>query len=144
MSEHGPHNVFVYGTLMLPEVLQLVLERAPLTVQATLMGYKRCALLTEVYPAMVTATETTPVPQVSGRLLRDLDDSELHKLDAYEGAMYKRVTVPAVTEAGQSRAFAYVLQDEFRHLLTAKDWDPQTFLRRDLQCFLKQLRSEAR
>lgn len=143
MSVPGPYDVFVYGTLMVPEVLQLVLGRVPLGIEATLAGYKRHALLDEVYPAMVTETEATPVPQVSGRLLRELTDSELQKLDAYEGPMYGRVTAPVVTEEGNGLAFAYVLHDEFRHLLTANDWDPQTFLRRDLQRFLQQLRSDA-
>lgn len=136
-------RVFVYGTLMVPEVLHLVLARTPESMSASLPGYHRYSLQGELYPAIVLASETHPAPLVSGRLLAGIGVSELTTLDVYEGPMYRRDVVMVLTADGQPvKAFAYVLRDEHRAKLATRDWDLQKFKARQLQRFLEQVRND--
>ncbi len=50
--------VFVYGSLMAPEVLNIVLNRIPRTTPAVLHGYARYRIKQRVYPAIVPSLAT--------------------------------------------------------------------------------------
>lgn len=54
-----PHSssVFVYGSLMAPEVLHIVLQRLPANTPAVLPGYARYAIQNRVYPAIVRSSK---------------------------------------------------------------------------------------
>lgn len=54
-------NAFVYGTLMAPEVVSLLIKRAPPFKPATLAGYTRHKIRGQVFPAIVPSTPTAVV-----------------------------------------------------------------------------------
>ena len=119
MSASEP--LFVYGTLMFPEVLEVLLARTPAMAPANLGGGWRAAALTDrVYPGLVAA----PAPRaVVGQLLLDLDDDEYEVLDAFEDVLYERRILP-LTDGRP--AMTYVWLDAA--LVLPHDWDPAAFV----------------
>lgn len=51
----APVMLFAYGTLMFPEVLQVLLGRVPDVVSATVAGWRVARLPGRIYPVMVAA-----------------------------------------------------------------------------------------
>lgn len=112
--------LFVYGTLMFPEVLEVLLARTPAMEVATLDGWRAAALADRVYPGLVAA----PAPgAVDGRLLLDLDADEYEVLDAFEDVLYERRILPL---ADGRPAMTYVWLDDA--LVLPHDWDAEAFV----------------
>jgi hypothetical protein len=53
--------VFVYGTLMYPPVLQVLLHRVPVSVKAKIAGFKRYAISGQVFPATIESNDDSSV-----------------------------------------------------------------------------------
>jgi gamma-glutamylcyclotransferase (GGCT)/AIG2-like uncharacterized protein YtfP len=58
-------TAFVYGTLMAPEVLNLLIKRVPESRAATLKGYARYRVKGQVFPAIIPSM---PESKVAGRV----------------------------------------------------------------------------
>ncbi|XP_010526283.1 PREDICTED: protein AIG2 A [Tarenaya hassleriana] len=91
-SSEAKHNLFVYGGLQEPDVVRLLLNRAPDSVSALLPGFHRFRLKGRVYPA-VLPSENGKIP---GKVLKGLTDDELKMLDLFEDVEYDRKTVEVV------------------------------------------------
>lgn len=114
-------NAFVYGTLMAPEVLSLLIKRVPPMKPAYIKGYKRYRVKGQVFPAIV---RDTPEAQVAGQVLLGLNDKEFHILDVYESEEYYKETVKSVLEDGtEVDAMVYIWHDKFRPRLEPGAWD---------------------
>jgi gamma-glutamylcyclotransferase (GGCT)/AIG2-like uncharacterized protein YtfP len=140
-----PINVFVYGTLLFPEVtnrLGIVSiddgSEVPLIREAaTLNGYRRFTVrLRDVgnFPAIVPAEDS-----VEGEVLRNVSVESLHRLDNFEGiadGYYSReeVTVQAAGEA--TTALAYICGSPLRPHLSGS-WDANKFRTHELQWYLQ-------
>jgi gamma-glutamylcyclotransferase (GGCT)/AIG2-like uncharacterized protein YtfP len=126
-------NLFVYGTLMEPQVMTAVAGRAPDPLPARLRGHARYAVIGASYPGMVPQ----PNGEVAGILYRGLNPPELRRLDEFEGALYWRRRVQVETAlGGQVPAFTYLVRPGQRHRLAAEEWDMEVFMQRDLPAFL--------
>ena len=117
--------LFVYGTLMFPEVLLGLLGRVPSSQPATLSGYARHRVSHAPYPAILPAD--SPGAAVAGLLL-EITLPELERLDDYEGEQYLRqeVTVRADSDQGSSACWTYVWDDR-EDLLLKESWDPEAY-----------------
>ena|SRR5688572_14416044 len=135
MSTAQPQYLFVYGTLMVPEVLHAVLGRVPARLEATLEGYRRHALEGECYPAITK----DPNARVHGQLLGGLSHEESATLDAYEGDAYTRTTVELAVNGQRLTADCYVWRDPALPRLSDDDWNLETFISTDLVRFLRAL-----
>jgi len=135
-------GVFVYGTLMSPEVLYRVVPHLPTQLvhiqKAKLKGYKRYKVQGQVYPAILP---NNPMDQVEGLLVtvQDMDATEdmLACLDAYEGDMYERKKVVVELMHEQVEAFVYVWADSDGQglVLNDSDWDFNAFQRDHLPTY---------
>ena len=112
-------NLFAYGTLMWPEVLQAIIGRRIEGEPAVLKGYQRLRVKGAHYPVIVPSAEHA----VEGKLYVGLSKRELGALDAFEGEEYDRNTV----RVGGMRAQAYVLSPEWRHVASSEPWEPEQF-----------------
>ncbi|CAN8233112.1 unnamed protein product [Cochlearia groenlandica] len=94
MSSSGPnlHNIFVYGSFQDHDVLNVMLDRTPDLVSATLPGFERFRLKGRLYPCIVPSEKG----EVKGKVLIGLTGEELETLDIIEGNEYERVTVGVV------------------------------------------------
>jgi hypothetical protein len=115
-----PDALFVYGTLMFPEVLDVLLGRTPDMAPAALDGWRAAALADRVYPGLVAADR--PGVAAAGRVLLGLDDHERGVLDAFEESIYER---RSVVLADGRPASTYVWLDATAVL--PHDWDPSRF-----------------
>eukprot|EP00879_Flechtneria_rotunda_P018383 GHRR01019282.1.p2 GENE.GHRR01019282.1~~GHRR01019282.1.p2 ORF type:complete len:151 (+),score=38.02 GHRR01019282.1:107-559(+) len=127
---------FVYGTLMAPEVLKLLIKRVPPSRPALLHGYVRHRVKGQVFPAILPAS---PQSTVAGKVLLELTPKELHILDVYESEEYYRQTVqPVLADGSKVEADVYVWRDDYMDqlLLDQPDWDFQAFINQHLQDYL--------
>jgi gamma-glutamylcyclotransferase (GGCT)/AIG2-like uncharacterized protein YtfP len=118
--------LFVYGTLMYPEVLDVLLGRTPDMAPASLHGWRAAALADRVYPGLVAAPGAA-----SGRLLLGLDAHEMEVLDAFEDVLYERRLLELV-DGGQ--AMTYVWLDATQVL--PHDWDAHHFVTTELTAYI--------
>jgi hypothetical protein len=114
-------NLFVYGTLLFPEVLTALLGRVPAHAPAVAAGWRAAALPGRPYPGLVPAAGR----RASGLVLSGLDDDECRLLDAYESDDYQLTTI--VLDGGRSCS-GYV----WRHDVLPHDWSPKQFATTEL------------
>ncbi|MCP5141928.1 MAG: gamma-glutamylcyclotransferase [Gammaproteobacteria bacterium] len=114
-----PAALFVYGTLMDARVQRRVSGREFPSQPASLPGFRRYLVVGEAYPGI----RPDPEGIVSGRLLWPVGRAALTRLDAYEGALYRREEVEVVLADGcRERAFVYVVQPHLHHRLSTRAW----------------------
>ena len=127
-------NLFVYGTLMIPSVMDAVTARKFRFVDAVLRGYARFTVKGESYPGIV------PVPDAitEGIVYLVVDELSFKRLDAFEGDLYQRTSISVVTEKEEMfKAETYTIKREYRDCLSTKKWDVKEFSRKNLETFLK-------
>lgn len=126
-------NLFVYGTLMVPQVMHAVCGFTAAAEPAVLQGHRRRRVRGEVYPGIVASQGE----QVEGMLYRGLTDRHLSRLDEFEGEMYRRSSVEV--EAGNTGvpAFAYLMAPAFVDALSNDFWSLDAFVTHALQGFLE-------
>jgi gamma-glutamylcyclotransferase (GGCT)/AIG2-like uncharacterized protein YtfP len=125
-------NLFVYGTLMFPAVMEAVTGRSFASEPAWLDGYARYRLRGATYPGIVPAVGA----RVVGVLHRGLDARSLAQLDRFEGEPYRRAPVRVSTAGGKSiGACAYVVRPGRAVRVSRRPWDPQQFQHRGLRQF---------
>lgn len=125
-------NLYTYGTLQAPSIIELIVGRPLVGVAARLDGYARFRVEGRVYPAIVEA----PGGAVPGVLYADLEATELDRLDVYEGPLYERREVSVWVGPAATAAATYVLRPELRHRLSDEPWDYEAFLRDHLDDYL--------
>ncbi len=127
------HAVFTYGTLMTGSIMQSVTGRRFQGIEATLHGFARYSVRDETYPGIIEDAESS----VAGILYTGVDEISLGRLDRFEGDMYRRIAVEVVDCRGAHRtAFAYLVRDSHRHMLTQEPWDPDSFRKSGMRGFL--------
>jgi gamma-glutamylcyclotransferase (GGCT)/AIG2-like uncharacterized protein YtfP len=124
-------DLFVYGSLLFPEVMRVLIGRVPATTPAALAGWRIAALPGRVYPALVPAEALA-----KGQLVIDLTPKEWQTLDAFEDPVYdlRRLTLTDGRDA-----WAYVCPDHTD--ASPHDWDIHTFERDHLTDYLKRCAS---
>jgi gamma-glutamylcyclotransferase (GGCT)/AIG2-like uncharacterized protein YtfP len=125
-------QLFVYGTLQLPDILHAVVGERWQGTAAVLDGYARYRVRGKPYPAIVAA----PSGSVSGLLYSEVGALELEQLDRYEGELYERRTLGVRVGGSTLSAFGYVLGDRHHSLLSTESWDLAAFERDHLAEYL--------
>ncbi|GAA3764696.1 gamma-glutamylcyclotransferase family protein [Salinactinospora qingdaonensis] len=117
-----PNALFVYGTLLFPEVLHALIGRKPESVMASAPGWRAAVLYGRPYPGLVPADGA-----VTGRLLMGLEPEEWRVLDAFEGEEYE----PRRIELADGRpGWVYVWLDP--ESVATEDWSAEQFAARHL------------
>jgi gamma-glutamylcyclotransferase (GGCT)/AIG2-like uncharacterized protein YtfP len=109
-------DLFVYGTLLFPEVLEALLHRVPAREPATAIGWRVAALPGRPYPGLVPRRGAA----ASGLVLSGLDRAEGRLLDAYEDSDYR---LTEITLADGRRCPSYV----WDRAALAHDWNRDGF-----------------
>ena len=130
-------NVFVYGTLLVPELMQVVSGGDYESAEAIAHGYARSRLAGRVYPGIAAAAGS----QVPGRIYLSLTEEALRRLDYFEGPEYIRDTLEVVLQDGSRvPAETYIVPAEKRSLLTGEVWGIDSFRACDYRGFLDRAR----
>ncbi|KAL7547925.1 hypothetical protein ACHAWF_011197 [Thalassiosira exigua] len=158
-------SCFVYGTLMSPDVLKVLLGRVPAMVpRATLRDHSRHPVRERVYPGVIPSPPRAggdgAMSSVEGILLLEVSSLELRRLYWFEdeGADYVRskvqATVPRfdegitndmiVTDKDDSgnqmvRTNAYIWALGASTLDTSRDWDYDAFVANRLDWYMERV-----
>jgi len=113
-------NVFTYGSLMYPAVMEALTERL------SIAGKK--------YPGIRHHVGSS----VNGRVWFDLDDSSMRMLDCFEDPLYEKQTLEVLSNSrGSINASAYVVPKHLEHTLTDQPWDASIFENRHLAQYVE-------
>lgn len=127
------YNVFVYGTLLLPNIMETVTGRSFESLPATLEGYKRRKVKNEVFPGIAADPESS----TKGKLYQNIDARTLKVLDAFEGNLFDRRVLPVSGENGERyNAYVYVIPDWHLNHLEEEPWSLKTFMQDDYEAFM--------
>lgn len=118
-------NLFVYGTLMLPEIWHKVTRENKSHEKALLNGFFRSKLKGEVYPGIYRKNGCS----VNGLIYYDVSHFTIEKLDMFEGERYRRIKVNATVNGQSVQTETYVLSTNFHYLITEEEWNLEEFIR---------------
>lgn len=124
-------KTFVYGSLLSPRVLNILLGRTPQTQPAKLSGYHRFRVRDRAYPAIFPKVDGF----IEGNVLMDLDQREKEILDRFEDVEYeqRQVEVELLTEKNEKlQVFVYVYPKDENLYGT---WDFKVFEETQLEAF---------
>jgi len=140
MREEPAASLFVYGTLLCPEIQEMVIGRVPASSPAILKGYGCYFVRDATFPGIIRHEGG----KVEGRVLSELTPEELQRLDAYEDDFYDRLEVEVVCQEKRHLTMAYVVPGECESLLTSREWTREVFESEYLNDYLKRLVVHAR
>eukprot|EP00511_Aplanochytrium_stocchinoi_P002378 CAMPEP_0204842930 /NCGR_PEP_ID=MMETSP1346-20131115/47682_1 /ASSEMBLY_ACC=CAM_ASM_000771 /TAXON_ID=215587 /ORGANISM="Aplanochytrium stocchinoi, Strain GSBS06" /LENGTH=156 /DNA_ID=CAMNT_0051981987 /DNA_START=149 /DNA_END=620 /DNA_ORIENTATION=+ len=114
-------KVFVYGSLMCPDVLKVLLERVPFYSKAYVKGFQRLCVKNESFPACRPKVDEVS-STVEVFLLQEINEKELEIFDAFEDKEYTRqvVEVNVTTQNAETKAdiaYMYVWNEEAKYTL---------------------------
>lgn len=123
-------NVFVYGSLLFPEITKGLCGQKVKIEDAVLEGYKRYALKGADYPAIIPKKNST----VNGRVLLNLNEKTIELLAFYESDEYKISPVKVKTNSGILNAivFVWIAGNEF---FKDFDWNKEQFESESLEFY---------
>ena len=137
MRYRGEH-LFVYGTLLLPQIMHQVSGQRHFSSPARLHEYARYGIRGKPYPGIVSQQYAS----VAGLLYLNLKPAAWQRLDYYEDDYYQRQRVQVEVEAGDYlNAWSYVVPQPKSHILTTHDWSLLQFQQQHPQGFLRHLSS---
>jgi gamma-glutamylcyclotransferase (GGCT)/AIG2-like uncharacterized protein YtfP len=129
-------NVFVYGTLLVPEIWETVTRTEGLVSEsASLSGFEIRCVRDAVYPGIFASpTAAAPVP---GRVMFDVPEPALCRLDSYEDDFYLREEVFLKIDGGvHVTAQAYLVPTEKADtILSPHGWSLEWFEANGLEGF---------
>ncbi len=128
------NDLFCYGTLQIPEVIQAVIGRHPRGRPAEIRGYGAFQVRHAEYPGLRPARGRLTV----GRVYFGLTASELVILDRFEGSLYRRCRLAIRACDGRRRdAWVYVVKPARQRCLTPRPWSRRDFKRRCYRRFMQ-------
>lgn len=131
--------LFVYGSLQLPGIAEIVGGGSFISEPCVLPGYRRRRIQGRSWPGIrPDSGEST-----AGLLLRDVSKAQLEIFDLFEGDTYERRTVRVrLVESAEEEvnAFTYVVRDHVAELMSAKMWCRNWFEENVLRDFTERCR----
>ncbi|MEX5634129.1 gamma-glutamylcyclotransferase family protein [Parafrankia sp. FMc2] len=124
-----PAPLFVYGSLLFPDVLRALIDRDPHRVPVTVTGWQVIALPERIYPGLIREQAAT----ATGHLFDDLTEAEWNTLDAFEADIY---TLSRIGLDHDRHAWAYACAEPAK-FLPAQPWSPDEFARDHLPSYVE-------
>ena len=126
-------HLYAYGTLRHPDVWSRVVQGRYRSLPTVLHGYTALRVRDADYPGLVKHEDL----QVEGIVYLDVSESDLRRLDLFEGEEYLRIEVQPVDMAGNLvDAQTYLYNPEYPHRLEDAPWNYDEFERIGRQRFL--------
>jgi len=123
-------NVFVYGSLLFPEIADGLCGQTVKSEAATLKGFARVAIKGADYPAIIPMKNS----EVKGKVLLHLNEKAIGLLAFYEGNEYKIVPVEVETDSVIINAIAFVWKAGYEFLEDI-DWNKAQFKSESLEFY---------
>jgi len=131
----GSHsNLFAYGTLMAPQIIQRVIGRVPESEPAHVLGFHRFTVQNQNFPGLIRSAD--PKDRVDGLLYHAITADEWNALDAYEDDFYVLEEIAIHLASSQARARTYLVPPRASHVLNSDPWDFDDFVQHHLRKYL--------
>ena len=131
-------SLFCYGTLVFPEILEIVTGRQFDHVDCRLENYQSFIVSGESFPGLIFKSGSI----TGGSLLKNIRVSEMRTLDEYEGGLYRRKKVNVIDRDNAVHvAWVYEIRNSRKKMLSKTLWDKAEFQRLHLQDFISLLRT---
>lgn len=127
-------NLFVYGTLRSSEITKKLTGKTFETFSAVLEGYKMYSVKNCDYPAIISELGA----ETKGKIIVDVDDSDLKIFSNYEGDEYEKKVVKVMCNNKYEDAITYVWLKELQ-LLENRNWDFEDFQKNKLKFYLDEI-----
>ncbi len=124
-------HVFVYGTLLFPEILEGLTGKVFVLKDAELKNYQRLQVSSGDYPAAVKKEGES----IKGKVVLDVDPLSIEMLLFYEGEDYDCIELELDTESEKITAKVFVWNNDPEYLIE-KDWDTEHFKQQFLQDYI--------
>ncbi len=123
-------NLFVYGTLLIPELLYALTKKRFKMVDAVLEDHKRLRIRQKSYPALIPSMGDS----VEGKIILDVEEDDLKIFDFYEDGEFirKEVVISGMTTE-------VYLFNANRDLLKERDWSEVYFRLKHLDFHLNRI-----
>ena len=121
--------LFCYGTLMVPEIINRVVQRSVQPgIPAELENFGCFKVRQQSFPGIRPTNGKT----TRGMLYQELTTADIEHLDRYEGYLYSRERVRVSTSTNDHTVWCYLIKPEYYPELLQEMWDYQHFLNVDL------------
>ena len=127
-------DLFVYGTLCFPEIVEKLTGKTFQSEQAILKGFHRRRVKNADYPAIVK----NDYSEVKGILLHDIDDLSFQIINFYEGDDYCCKTLVISINGGFVNAKVFIWDSDY-NMLGHVDWDSNEFLKKSFKIYLEKV-----
>lgn len=132
-------NLFVFGTLLIDDIVMALLGTVPQRACATLHGYRRGNIVIPGRIGKGPAILASAHSQVAGDVLMDLTPAQVQVLDLFESVSpgYQRVEGSVETASGgPCVASFYASTSEIAEFVSAEDWTIHAFKRDYLEDYV--------
>jgi len=128
-------SIFVYGTLMAPEVVQTLLRRLPNATPALVKGFVRHPVRNHVFPGLLEDDSTSVT---NGIFYEGLSSTEVQRLDWFEDVEYTRRDVTVFLPGEKTRKTqVYLWTNSQAELNLDQEWDYDSFRKNHLEWYLQ-------
>ena len=125
-------QIFVYGTLLYPEIVGKLTGKKLKTHHAILFGFKRFTVVGCDYPAIIETKNS----KVEGLLIENVDSKSGQVLSFFEGVEYEKRKVIVQTKQHKVEASTYIWKGDFS-LLKDIEWNIHDFKKNRLRYYLE-------
>lgn len=131
-------RIFAYGTLQFPAIMAAVTGVSRPGRLARLDDYGRYCVRDAPFPGIAPREGG----QVAGLVYSRVDADALARIDAFEGALYRRERVLVQADGRPLSAETYIVRPHWRGLLIDADWDADAFARRWHDAYVRACQTE--
>lgn len=129
-------NIFTYGSLMFPDVIENIVKQKYSSQNVFVKNIKRSKIVGDVYPV---ALQYTNAPALEGRVYFNVNRQDVTRLDRFEGEYYFRKEIPIYEDAAltklMGKADIYLLKPKYRRLFSKTLWSPEEFRAKQMSRF---------
>jgi len=124
-------HLFVYWTLLFDEIVEKICGKIFKSIKWNLLWYKRYSVKGQMYPAIVMCNDCV----VEGRILFDVDDESLKKIDEFEWDEYRKEIVRVKSGLWDLQCLVYIWNKDIS--LLEGDWNIEEFKQKYLRYYLE-------
>ena len=117
-------NLFVYGSLIYPEVWRPLVSKTYRASPAFLPHYSRHSVLFDSYPIAFANRQACGF---LGKAYFDVSLDDLRRLDEFEGPIYEKTGCEVLTPTGAIMVQMYLPKAQFQVLARSDHWNPRLF-----------------
>lgn len=132
------HALFVYGTLMIPEIREALLKRTLKSKDAISKGYSANTIIYGQYQTEYPFLKPCSTGEVKGQVLYPVDGLEMDLIKFYEGSEYVLSTIAVLIEGKEVLVPTFVLRQGMK-VEYGPQWNQDAFIKNYLNSYMDEI-----